>query len=180
MKEETTLDNAATDIEGIRIKDKIEIDENFFKAYLEKHINRYWTNYKDFGAVSAAIIVTIVIIMEIGYIINIIMNTLQIKNVVGCSYKPSAALFSAATNKILRKADRNPETKTQEADNNDIELGEIKPRKKTPSKLPIPKPKKRFVRFIPTRLTNKKIQTSVRYKKKRSTETQLNMSSSED
>ena len=35
------IDNAATDIRDIKNSDDLQTDENFFKAYLEKHINRY-------------------------------------------------------------------------------------------------------------------------------------------
>ena len=105
------------------------------------------------------------------------MNALQIKNVVGCSYKLGAALFSSATNKLLRKADQ--KSQQQEDNKDDIELEEIQIKTVSSSKIPIPKPRSKFSRFIPTRLTNKKIQTSLRKSNKRSTKTQVDISDTE-
>lgn len=168
------IDNAATDIRDIKNTELIDTSENFFTAYLEKHVNKYWNNYKDFGAISAAIFMTITIIILIGYIINIILNAFQIKSIVGCSYKLGAALFSSTTNKILRKTNiSNQEPK--HTDIEDIELEDFGHKSHSHSKIPIPKPRQKFLNFIPEKLKNKKIQTSFRKPKKCSTETQVDV-----
>lgn len=98
------IDNTAKEIRDFRNTENIDLEENFFQAYLTRHISIYWEKYKDFGAISAAIFMTVTIIMIIGYVINIILNAFQIKNIVGCSYKLGAALFSSTTHWIVRKA----------------------------------------------------------------------------
>ena len=170
------IDNAATDIRDINNTEFIDTNENFFTAYLEKHANKYWNNYKDFGAISAAIFMTISIIILIGYVINIILNAFQIKNVVGCSYKLGAELFSSTTNKILKKADKKQEP---DSTTNDIELQDIPTTSLPNSRIPIPRPRRTFQKFIPKNIINKKIQTSFRRKKTRSTETQVDISDSD-
>ena len=103
----------------------MEQEDNFFIAYVNKKIKKYWNDYKDFGAISAAIFTTIAIIIIIGYIINVVLNALQIKNIVGCSYKMGAALFSSTTHTILRKSEYSKRTVDRKSDTNNEELREI-------------------------------------------------------
>lgn len=170
------IDNTAAEIRDIRNIEDMDIEENFFKSYVNKHIGVYWEKYKDFGSISAAIFMTIAIIMIMGYIINIILNALQIKNIVGCSYKMGAALFSSTTHRIIRKAEKNvPKENTGNTyETKEIELEDYSIINPKP-KILTPKSEHKLPRFIPIRLTNKKIQTSFRKKKKRSMEVQVDV-----
>lgn len=50
------------------------------------------------------------------------LNTLEIKNIVGCSYKIGAAFFSSTTHEVLKKAENSKRKKNRINDMNDIEL----------------------------------------------------------
>lgn len=101
---------------------------------------------------------TIAIVMLIGWIINIIINTFQIKNITGCSFALGAALLSSLTNSMLSKAENNTskEHNTQQEEN--IELENITTENPIP-KLPAPKPIKNSVKLLPTHTTARKTQT---------------------
>lgn len=181
------IDNTATDIHEIQIENGIDPNTNFFTALIEKKFNKYWIEFKDFGSISAAICATIAIIMLIGYIINVLINALQIRKIVGCSFGLGAALLSSATNKLIRKADRNSRSQ-QKNQPEEIELSEIEipipipipiPTPSSPE-TPIPKTRKIFTKYLSPKLVSRKIQTSFRKIKKRSTETQAHSSDEND
>ena len=182
------LDNTATDIHKIQEEENIDPDTNFFTALVERKINKYWTEFKDFGAISAAICASITIIMIIGYIINVLINALQIKNIVGCSIGLGAALLSSTTNKLIRKSDRKNK---DENVNKEEELESSSESSESPNiiisqtpnpetEMPIPKPRKPIVKYLSPRMVSRKIQTSFRRLSKKSTETQAHATNEND
>ena len=177
------IDNTATDIHEMQQENGIDPDTNFFMAIVEKKFNKYWMEFKDFGSISAAICASILIIVLIGYIMNVIINALQLRKIVGCSFGLGAALLSSATNIIIRKADRShiPETEPQ---HEEIELTAIEIPNPSPSttnsEIPLPKPRRTVVRYLSPRLVSRKIQTSFRKVTKRSRKTQAHSSGEND
>ena len=169
------LDNTAQDIRDIKNSGIIDPEKNFFTAYIETHVHKYWNNFKDFGSISAAICASIAIIILIGLIINTILNALQIKKIVGCSFGLGAALLNSTTNKILRKAERTFEPEP-DSTTNEVELTEIEIPCTSTTQNPIPKPRKKITRFLSPTLASRKIRNSFRKIKKRSIGTNVDLS----
>ena len=163
------LDNTAKEV--INIKDK-DSDDNFIETYLKRNINKYWEEYKDFGSISAAICATIAIILLIGWVINTTMNALQIKNIVGCSTKLGAALFSSATNQILIRANRTPYQESNTDANEEIELNEIEITEPRKTQIPIPK-KRTLTNPVPKCIGIEKLRSSFKKPKCISVSTQV-------
>lgn len=76
------------------------------------------------------------IILLIDWAMNIIINAVQIKYIVGCSFILGAAILSSLTNAVIRKAENKPTTPDQKED---IELEEITIGVQI-SNIPMPKP----------------------------------------
>ena len=177
------IDNTATNIHEMQQENGIDPDTNFFMAIVERKFNKYWMEFKDFRSISAAICTSILIIVLIGYIINVIINALQLRKIIGCSFGLGAALLSSATNIIIRKADKSHMTES-ETPHEEIELAAIEipnpSTSTTNSEITIPKTRRTLVRYLSPHLVSRKIQTSFRKITKKSTETQAHSSGEND